>query len=200
MQDKVKKGYNKIAKTYSKGRDKFNNDRYLEKLHGLMKPHSTILDIGCGSGKPVATFFTSRGHKVIGLDISKEQVKLAKLNVPSGQFEIRDMSTLSKGEFSVDVVVSLYAIFHIPRELHLEMLKKINSFLPESGLLLITMGSSDWEGSNKDFFGAEMYWSQYGREKNSEIVKEAGFELLMDEVADIGGEQPQVMLGRKLLK
>lgn len=51
--DFVKQGYNKAAENYASKRVQFKNNKYLEKLNELLAPHSHILDIGCGAGKPV---------------------------------------------------------------------------------------------------------------------------------------------------
>jgi hypothetical protein len=55
------------------------------------------------------------------------------------------------------------------------------------------MGASDWEGS-EDFHGAEMYWSHFGPVRNRELVEEAGFTVVMDEIDESGGERHQVIL------
>ncbi len=141
----VKDNYNKIALDYSSTRDQFKNLKYLEKLDSLLKPNSKILDIGCGAGVPIDKYFIEKGHEVIGIDISEEQINIAKKNLPSEKFEVRDMSELKTGEFKVDAVVSFYAIFHIPKEEHEEIFKKINSFLKVNGLLLVPMEASAWE-------------------------------------------------------
>lgn len=112
-------------------------------------------------------------------------------------FFIKDMSDLQTEEFSVDAVVSFYAIFHTPREQHLELFKKINSFLPVNGYLLVTMGSSNWEGKESDFCGTEMEWSHYDAETNKQIIKETGFKLLFDEIDTSGGEKHLIVLAQK---
>ena len=88
----VKDAYNKIALDYSATRDQFKNLKYLEKLNTLLKPNSTILDIGCGAGVPIDKYFVDHGHKVIGIDISEKQIEMAKKNLPDGRFEVRDLS------------------------------------------------------------------------------------------------------------
>jgi len=194
--DLVRKGYDKIAKRYMEVRNQFVNNRYLEKLNKLLKPGSIILDMGCGAGKPIDRFFIYRGHKVIGIDISKKQTNLAKKNVPQATYMVKDISNLQKEEYQVDAVVSFYTILHIPRETHQELFEKMNSFLPEGGLALVTMASSEWEGI-EDFYGVKMYWSHYGPEKNREIIEKAGFEVTLDEIDTSGGERHQVILARK---
>ncbi len=197
MNQKVKAGYNKAAKNYSSEfRDQFKNEKHLAKLVGALPPSSKVLDIGCGAGKPIDRYLISRGMKVTGIDISEAQIELAKLYVPEANYEVRDMSELQDGEYQVDAVVSFYAIFHTPRENHLDLLKKFSSLLKPYGHLLITMGASDWEGKEDNFFGAEMHWSHYGAEKNKELIEEAGFEIIFSEVDNAGGEKHLVVLAR----
>ena len=107
-------------------------------------------------------------------------IELAKQNVPEAEYKVEDMTHLKNGEYKIDAVVSFYAIFHTPSETHQELLHKINSFLNQSGYLLITIGSSEWEGKEQDFHGAEMFWSHYDSRKNREMVEEAGFEIIVD--------------------
>lgn len=197
MNQRVKAGYNKAAKSYSNEfRDQFKNEKHLERLIKVLPLNSQVLDIGCGSGKPIDTYLISKGIKVTGIDISEAQIDLAKQNVPLATYEIRDMSELKDGEFHVDAVVSFYAIFHTPRKKHLELLRKFRTFLAVDGYLLITMGSSDWEGKEDNFCGAEMYWSHYGSDKNIELIQEAGFEIILSEVDNAGGEKHLVILAK----
>ena len=197
--DLVRKGYDKIARKYMEVRDQFTNDRYLMMLNNLLEPGSTILDLGCGAGKPVDKFFIYHGHRVTGIDISEKQIKLAKRNTRRVRYELKDIANLKKEEYQVDAVVSFYTILHLPRETHYELFDKINSFLPEGGLALVTMGSSEWEGI-EDFYGVDMYFSHYGPEKNRTIIEKAGFRVLLDEIDTSGGERHQVILARKLGK
>jgi len=194
----VKQGYNKAAENYDAERNQFKNDKYLEKLNSLLAVNSLILDIGCGAGRPVDKFFVEKGHRVIGIDLSEKMIELAKRNVPEADYSVRNMVELHTKEYHVDAVVSFYAIFHTPRETHQTILRKINSFLPRSGLILISMGSSEWVGKEENFHGAEMFWSHYGAEKNTELVKNAGFETIVDEIDDTGGEKHQIILAKKM--
>ena len=169
----IKKGYDIIAPRYILDRDQFKNDKYLEKLDALLKPASAILDLGCGDGKPVDKFLVDRGHRVTGIDISSKMIELAKRRVPEAKYLVRDISELKREEYRVDAVVSFYSIIHIPKENHRELFTKINSFLPEGGLILLTLGKEENEEIG-DFYGVEMYWSHYGPEKSREIIEEAG--------------------------
>ncbi len=199
MNQKVKAGYNLAAKNYStEFRDRFKNEKHLAKLVEVLQPGAQILDIGCGAGKPIDSYLISKGMKVQGIDISEAQIELAKSFVPQASYEVRDMSELQVGEYQVNAVISFYAIFHTPRENHADLLKKFRSFLKPGGYLLITMGASDWEGKEDNFCGSEMYWSHYGAQKNQELIKNAGFEIIFSEVDYAGGEKHLVLLAQSV--
>lgn len=194
--DFVKEGYEKAADDYAAKRDQFENIRYLEQFSTLIEKGKTILDVGCGAGKPVDEFLVKQGFAVNGIDISKRMIELAKKNVPDAFYEVKDMSQLKEGEYCVNGIVSFYAIFHTPRETHQELLKKFASFMPNGGFMLITMGSGEWEGIEEDFHGAEMFWSHYGADKNIELVKNAGFEIVLNEIDGQANEKHQVIIAR----
>ncbi|QQS38433.1 class I SAM-dependent methyltransferase [Candidatus Woesebacteria bacterium] len=197
INQKVKAGYNIAAKNYtSEFRDQFKNEKHLAKLVDVLSPRSSILDVGCGAGKPIDSYLVSKGMKVTGIDISEAQIELAKSYVPEANYEVRDMSELQDGEYEVDAVVSFYAIFHTPRENHADLLKKFKSFLKSDGYLLITMGANDWVGKEDNFCGSEMYWSHYGADKNKELIEKAGFDIIFSEVDDAGGEKHLIILAK----
>jgi cyclopropane fatty-acyl-phospholipid synthase-like methyltransferase len=195
--DFVKQQYNKLADNYLAGRDQFKNNKYLEKLNTLLEPNSTILDVGCGAGIPIDKWLIEQGHNVIGVDISERQIELAKENIPQGGFFVKDMSKLSKGEYKVNAIVSFYAIFHTPRETHQEILRKFYSFLNVGGVILITMGASDWVGKEDNFFGGEMVWSHFGKNENIKLVQNAGFKIILAEIDTTGGENHLVIIAKK---
>lgn len=194
--DFVKRSYNKAAKDYAAGRDQSENIVHLEILNKLLPHNSSILDIGCGAGKPVDSYLVIKGHKVIGIDISERMIELAKQNVPQADFRVEDMSDFKAEEFRVDAVVSFYAIFHTPRESHKDILRKINSFLRKGGYILITMGVDDWEGEEENFYGVNMRWSHYDAKANIGLVENAGFKILKEEIITTDAKQ-QIIFAQK---
>jgi cyclopropane fatty-acyl-phospholipid synthase-like methyltransferase len=198
MNQLVRDAYNKCAEDYSSTRDLFKNKKYLDMLTGYLKPKSKILDIGCGAGKPIDEYLVSKKYKVTGIDISEKQIELAKINVPQAIFSVKDMSVLNFSKNSFDAVISFYAIFHIPREGHLGLFKKILEILKPSGYFLATLGFDNWEGS-EEFHGVTMHWSQYSKDKNLKLIKEAGFEIVKAEIDKSGGEHHFVVLAKRTL-
>lgn len=192
----IRDGYDRIACTYAAQRDQFRSIKYLEAFIELMPTGATILDLGCGAGKPVDEFLVEHGCTVQGLDISERMIDLARQNVPQASYEIRDMSDLAAGDYSVDGIVAFYSIFHTPRDQHQSLLDRFASFLPKGGAILITMGSGEWEGIEDDFHGARMHWSHFGADRNVEMVEHAGFRVLLNEIDRSGNEAHQIIIAQ----
>lgn len=198
MRKSVKDAYNLCADAYGLNRDIFPNQKYLEKLNTHLKANSQILDVGCGAGIPVDDYLVLKGHHLTGVDISEKQIELAKINVPEATYLVGDMSEMDFQKNSFDAIVSFYAIFHIPKEDHLELIKSIYGFIKDDGLFLATLGYEEWEGC-EEFHGVTMHWSHYGMDKNLELLKQAVFEIIFAEVDESGGERHLVVLAKKNL-
>jgi 2-polyprenyl-3-methyl-5-hydroxy-6-metoxy-1,4-benzoquinol methylase len=195
-EDLLRAGYNKIALDYHQQRYLFDNRHEIDNFASLVCKNGMILDVGCGSGVPVAYTLSKKGFKVIGIDISEEMINLARKHVPKGVFLLQDMKSMDFDSNTFDGIISTYAIFHIPREQHLKLMKNFNTMMKKAGLLLVSMGSTEWEGKDK-FHGAMMYWSHYDSQKNVDIVKKAGFIILKDQVIESRGEKHQWILAKK---
>lgn len=196
MRKLVKNAYNLCADDYYVNRGIFKSQKYLEILNKHLKPYSQILDVGCGAGIPVDDYLVLKGHNLTGVDISEKQIELAKINVPKASYLVSDMSEMNFRDNSYDAIVSFYAIFHIPREDHFELFRKLFSLLKDDGLFLATLGYEEWEGF-EEFHGVRMYWSQFGKDKNIELVEQAGFKIIEAEVDESGGEQHLVVFAIK---
>ncbi|MBS3782357.1 MAG: class I SAM-dependent methyltransferase [Candidatus Thermoplasmatota archaeon] len=181
MRDKVRKGYEEgqYAKEYREGRTIRDFEKELfEDLFEKIGEEGSILDLGCGIGIPFDRYFVDNGFEVTGVDFVEKNIKRAKENVPEANFLNTDFSQLDFTKKTFDAVVSFYAIFHIPREEHLDLLEKINLMLKESGNILITMGTGDNEKIESDFVDSKMLWSSFSIQKDKDLVKKAGFKIL----------------------
>ncbi|MBI4202716.1 MAG: class I SAM-dependent methyltransferase [Chloroflexi bacterium] len=179
MQDLVRAGYDAIAEQYLAARPRDGADMaLLEDLAARLSPGAHILDAGCGAGVPVAQRLAQR-FAVTGVDLSQAQVDLARRLVPAASFLCGDMTRLSFPAASFDAVVSFYAVIHVPREQHRDLLLNFHRMLKPGGLLLVTMGRSDAPGdTDNDFFGAPMYWSHYDAPTNQRLAGACGFQVL----------------------
>ena len=197
VNDSVRDSYNQIADIYDAQRDLFKSNPWLERFVELLPEAGVVLDVGCGAGRPVDEYLVAQGYSVHGLDLSERMIELARKQVPQATFEVRDMLDLAAGEFRVDGVVAFYSIFHTPRDRHQRLLDTLASFLSPGGVMLVTMGAGEWEGTDDDFHGARMYWSHFGSATNVELVEQAGMKVLLSEIDHSGDERHQVIIAQR---
>jgi 2-polyprenyl-3-methyl-5-hydroxy-6-metoxy-1,4-benzoquinol methylase len=124
----VQSGYDQIAESYHERRvsRKDANVVFLDSLKDKLPPHGKVLDMGCGGGVPISQYFAERGYEVTGFDISEEMIALAKQAVPQAKFFVQDMQTVTFGEKEFALIVSFFAIIHVPREHHASSKRCLN--------------------------------------------------------------------------
>lgn len=67
---------------------------WIDRFAALLDDGATVLDIGCGSGEPIAVSLAGRGHQVVGVDSSPEMIDLFRANLPDHVAEVADMRSL----------------------------------------------------------------------------------------------------------
>ena len=183
----VAKGYDAMIDTWESWRAQITDDprrEWCDELMTRLEPGSTIVELGCGGGTDETQLLADR-FRLVGVDLSAQQLRRARRRVPSAVFRHADFTALELEPASVDAVAAFYAFNHVPRDLLSGLLGRIHTWLRQGGLLLATLGSSDTEGWSGDFLGAPSYFSSFPPDTNTRLVIEAGFEMLRDELATI---------------
>jgi SAM-dependent methyltransferase len=175
----VRAGYDAIAGQYLTSRTRDSEDVHLlGELIQRLPAGARVLDAGCGAGIPI-TRILSETFAVTGVDFSDSQIELARRNVPKATFLCRDMTALDFPEQTFDGICSYYAIIHIPREEHLQLLMDFHRFLKPSGLALLCLGMENLvDDIDENYLGTRMYWSHYDSETYRAMLKECNFEIL----------------------
>jgi SAM-dependent methyltransferase len=142
-----------------------------------------VLDAGCGSGYPV-TQRLAASFQVTGLDFAKEQLRRIRNRVPKASIVCGDLTNLPFQASSFDAVVSYYAIIHVPRQEHREIVLNIHRILRPGGLTLLCMGAGDLPSDTGAWFGTKMFWSHYDTDTNLRILRDSRFTILTSETVD----------------
>jgi len=179
----VQAGYDALGPAFGEWGARIVGDpweRFLGELATRLPEGARMLDLGCGDGHKTARLVER--FDVVGVDISEEQLRLARAAAPNAQFQQADFAELELPESSLDAVVALYSIAHVPREQHAGLFARIARWLRSGGWFLASLGaggSEDWTG---EWLGIEMFFSSFDAETNRRLLREAGFELVLDEV------------------
>jgi SAM-dependent methyltransferase len=128
--------------------DELFTDTEFDFLHSKIRPSDHVLDMGCGTGRftvPLA----ARAAAVTGLDISPEMLsqnarKLAERGVHA-ELHQGDMTALPFEDGSFDVVTSMLALMHLPREDRETVFTEAARVLKPGGRLLVEVKNSVFE-------------------------------------------------------
>jgi len=88
---------------------------YVFAFAGALTPGTRVLDVGCGNGFLCGEFL-KRGCTVVGTDLSRQGIQLARQSYPGARFELlgADANILEDlGEQPFDLVVSTEVIEHL---------------------------------------------------------------------------------------
>lgn len=174
----VRAGYNNVASEYANARSRDTEDvRLLQELTKRLPNTAIILDAGCGSGHPI-TELLSNHFETVGVDFAENQIRLAKPRIRQAHFLCADLTKLPMRENSFDAICSYYAIIHVPRNEHARIISDFHRILKRSGLVLLCLGAGDLPKDIATWYGTEMFWSHYDKDKNLEMMKQCGFKIL----------------------
>lgn len=182
--DVVRLGYDAVSLRYDEvygAETKY--DSLLVDLCRRVPAGGTVLDVGCGSGVPVARTLAAAGCRVAGIDISEVQIRRAREQVPQADFIRVDATAASFDTASFDAVVSFFALIHVPLAEQPPLLRKIAGWLRPGGCFVATTGHGEWTGTEEDWLGggAAMWWSHADAATNREWITQAGLVIEQEE-------------------
>jgi SAM-dependent methyltransferase len=176
----VADGYDRIADrylTWSALRPSAARLRALELADELIPSGGDVLELGCGAGVPM-TAKLAIGRNLTGVDISAEQIRRARRNVPHAAFIQADLTTLERPPASLDAVVAFYSLTHVPRDEHAALFARIRRWLRPGGLFIASLGVEDDPGGvEADWLGVDMYFSHFSARVNRRLLETAGLHV-----------------------
>ena len=71
---------------------------------------------------------------------------------------------------------------HVPRDEHRALFGRIARWLRPGGLFLASLSHVGGEDRTSEWLGVEMFFSGFDAETNRQLVRDAGFEPILDEL------------------
>jgi len=179
----VARAYDLLAPRFGEWSKQVEGDpweQFLERLEAELEPGARVLDLGCGNG--VKTKRLARTFDVTGVDVSGEQLRLARAEAPAATFVQADFAELDHAGESFDAVTAFYSFVHVPRDEHARLFAGIRRWLKPGGLFLASLSHVGGPDRLETWLGVEMFFSGWDAATSRRLVREAGFELLVDEV------------------
>ena len=176
----VRRGYDLVSRVYrADDADEGAYAEWLDLIEARVSAGSRVLDLGCGSGVPVARRLARR-YNLTGVDLSPVQIERARELVPGANFICGDMTTMTFPHESFSAVSCLYALIHVPLAEQPELLASVRRWLQPGGLFLATVGHTAWTGLEKDWLGVmggDMWWSHADADTYRRWLADAGLNV-----------------------
>ncbi len=128
--------YNSLSEEYAKKFAKYPPVAEWNIFLSKLPKQAKILDVGCGSGRD-SKYFSSKGHGVIGIDLSSKLLTIAKKAVPKANFKLMDLRKMTFPDKTFDGIWACASLLHIKRNEILPVIYKIYSLLKPNGILFI---------------------------------------------------------------
>jgi cyclopropane fatty-acyl-phospholipid synthase-like methyltransferase len=172
--------------------------RYVDQAIAGLQPGARVLDLGCGTGLPVARYLVEKGFRVTGVDQSVKMLEIAKQQVPEAELLPSDMVHV-KLTTGFGAAIAWDSIFHVERKHHSELFHKVAKSLEAGGRFLVSVGGSDpassaehaaassesgQEGFTSEMFGHTFFYSGYDPRVARGLLEAAGFAIEVWEIDD----------------
>ena len=179
---------------------------YVDQVLENLPTGARVLDLGCGTGEPIARYIAQRGYGVTGVDQSREMLRFARQVIPEAEFIQADMVSV---EFSqtFDAAVAWDSMFHVQRNHHGAIYRNVASCLETGARVLFSVGGSEsesddpekpGEGFTSEMFGHTFFYSGWPLSVARKLIEAAGFEIELWEVDDPTSRGHIAVIARKL--
>jgi len=183
--DVVRTGYDSIGERYHEWSHRSEiRLSFVRAVLDRLEAGSTVLDLGCGPGDP-ATRMLAEHHHVLGVDLSGQQLRLARRHAPTAWLVQADIADLALRPGCLDAVVSFYALGHLRSSVHAPLLSSIGGWLRPGGLLVTSAPLMAGDMVEDDWLGVPMHFGGIGADATLDALQRGG---LVVERADVVAE------------
>lgn len=135
-----------------------------------------LLDLGCGTGAPIATYLAERGMAVTGVDGAAAMIELFQQTLPNATAVHSDMRTLDLGQ-SFDAILAWDSFFHLSPDDQRAMFAVFKRHAAPKASLMFTSGPAAGE-SWGSAAGAPVYHSSLAPQEYSDLLQSHDFKVI----------------------
>lgn len=175
----------KIIQIYQKyGRDwtELRGDYLYEKawldhfLALLPATDASVLDLGCGSGHPIAAYLIENGCQVTGVDRSEVMLEMARESFPEQTWINADMRHF-RFDQQFDGILAWDSFFHLTPDDQREMFAQFSAHAKLGAALMFTSGPSHGEAIG-EMFGEPLYHASLDAEEYRALLAQYSFDVV----------------------
>lgn len=171
--------YDSIAPEYALNTAQHAPKPQRDEFVRLVRSGGKILDAGCGPGRDVQ-YFSDLGYEVVGVDLSKRMLDVAKGVAPRAQFYCQDLRNLQFPDASFDGIWACTSIIHLKRVEIPGVLRKFYDLLAPEGVLFVhaQRGEGEIEKVEPSIPNAVRRYTLFSESEMKGLLETAGFSVL----------------------
>jgi SAM-dependent methyltransferase len=180
--------YERFASAFDRERGKSLIERpYLDAVASHLAPGASILDLGCGTGEPIARHLIAQRYDVAGVDAAPSMIATCRRRFPAGTWIEADMRMLALDR-RFDAIIAWDSFFHLDQDEQRAMFPILGRHIAPNGLLLFTSGPCSGIAIGT-FHGEDLFHASLNPDEYRALLAGAGFRVLRftPEDADCGG-------------
>jgi SAM-dependent methyltransferase len=173
--------------------DKHWHDRFIEYLGS----DAAVLDLGCGSGRPVAQNLVSHGVRVTGVDVSPTMISLCRSRMPEQEWIVSDMRSLALDR-QFDGILAWDSYFFLRHDDQRRMFDVFAAHAADGCVLMFNAGPAHGEAVG-EYRGEPLYHASLAPMEFEALLARSDFEILEHRAEDpqTGGRVAWIAKSRK---
>jgi SAM-dependent methyltransferase len=181
--DKIIDLYDRHAHEYDCDRARVLQERtWLDRFLRHVPQEGTILDVGCGLGEPIASYFVERGYRVVGVDSSPSMIALCRHRHPTAEWLVGDMRALTLHR-QFDGVIAWDSFFHLCPQDQREMFPRFRNMASRRAPVMFTSGPSEGKAIGS-YCGEPLYHGSLSAAEYDRLLQENDFSVEAHQVED----------------
>jgi cyclopropane fatty-acyl-phospholipid synthase-like methyltransferase len=141
-----------------------------------------VLDIGCGTGRPVCSRLAAAGHSVLGIDISTEMIKAAREQVAEATFELRDVRDFQSPPARFDAVTAYFSLLAgLSQDEIRQTVQRIHTWLKPGGSFVLATVPVPVNNVELKWMGRAGIVSSLARDEFVAWIRQVGFDVVHDQ-------------------
>jgi len=180
--------YERHAQAYDRLRGRSLFERaWLDRFLKLLPQKASVLDIGCGSGEPIARHLIETGCDVTGIDSSASLIGICRSRFPQQTWLAADMRKISLDR-RFDGLLAWDSFFHLGPDDQRAMFAVFDRHAGSSAALMFTSGPAHGVAMGS-FEGEPLHHASLDPDEYRELLDGIGFRVVshVAEDAECGG-------------
>lgn len=167
--------YERHAREYDRDRGStLGGERgWLDRFLGHVRAGGTILDLGCGSGEPIARYLIESGYRVVGVDSAPSLIQMCRARFPGSEWMVADMRELDLGR-RFDGILAWDSFFHLGMDEQRAQFARFASHSLSGAPLMFTSGPAAGEAIGS-YWGEPLYHASLGPGEYERLLAANGY-------------------------